>query len=247
MPTTTPQAPSGVPASIANPTPGVVTVWSDIGCPWATLACHVLHDAAATSGTALVIDHRAFPLERFNARPTPKPILDTEMVAIVGLNPELGWRSWSAPDWTYPVTTLPALCAVQAAKQSAVGGLAASTQLDAALRHAWYVEGRCVSLEATILDVAEGCDQLDGAALAAALATGSGRRAVEAQWDGARSRWVRGSPHLFVNGLSLHNPGATYHWTGPAAEGGVPRLDAYSATWAADVLAAVRRGTADAK
>ncbi len=49
-----------------------MTVWSDLGCPWATLALHTLRASAAERGQELVIDHRAFPLELFNREPTAK-------------------------------------------------------------------------------------------------------------------------------------------------------------------------------
>src|SRR2546421_5874458 len=157
--------------------PAVVTVWSDIGCPWATLALHTLRARARERGQRLFVDHRAFPLELFNRRPTPKAILDAEVAVIGSHRPELGWAPWVAAEATYPVTTLPAMEAVQAAKDLAVGGLTGSDELDAALRRAFYTEGRCISLHPVILDVAEGCPPVDADALAAALAEGAGRAA----------------------------------------------------------------------
>ncbi|CAL9557623.1 hypothetical protein [Streptomyces sp. enrichment culture] len=56
----------------AAPEPRPVTVWSDLGCPWATLALHTLRTAARAREQDLLIDHRAFPLELFNHQPTPK-------------------------------------------------------------------------------------------------------------------------------------------------------------------------------
>jgi len=55
-----------------------VIVYSDIGCPWASLGLFNLRRAAAEEGVRLTVDHRAFPLELFNSRPTPKWILDPE-------------------------------------------------------------------------------------------------------------------------------------------------------------------------
>lgn len=131
-----------------QPGPPTITVWSDIGCPWATLALHTLHAAAAQRGAELLIDHRAFPLELFNREPTPKPIIDVELVAIAGLRPELDWRPWPGPDSTYPVTMLPALEAVQAAKNPAVGGQPSATRqaaTDKARSSMWAVASeRCV-------------------------------------------------------------------------------------------------------
>lgn len=227
------------PAAVASPDAGVVTVWSDIGCPWATLALHTLRTAAHTEGLELRIDHRAFPLEWFNRRPTPKPVIDAEVVAIAGLRPELGWRPWAAPESGYPVTTVPAMAAVQAAKHESVGGLPASDQLDAALRHAWYAESRCISIETGILDIAEACPLVDADALAKHLATGAGHAVVHDQWPVARTAAVQGSPHLFTAEFSVHNPGVDYHWTAAPGQG-FPRLTSYDDSWTGRVLDTLR-------
>lgn len=214
-----------------------MTVWSDIGCPWATLALATLRRRAAERQIPLAIDHRAFPLELFNSQPTPKYIVDAEMVAIAGHRPELGWQPWSAPENTYPVTTLPAMEAVQACKDVAVGGLAASDELDAALRSAFYVQSRCISTHPVILEIASRCAAVDDAALAEALERGAGRREVYAQWRVAQRPDISGSPHLFTaSGFARHNPGATYHWTAPPPEGGFPRLEQYRPEWTDELL-----------
>jgi predicted DsbA family dithiol-disulfide isomerase len=221
-----------------------ITLWSDLSCPWATLAMHTLHAAAARRNIKPLIDHRAFPLELFNRMPTPKYIVDAEIVTIAGHLPELGWRRWSAPDSTYPVTILPAMEAVQAAKGEAVGGLAASDELDSALRKAFFVDGRCISLHSVILEVAEECPSVNTSALAAALAAGAGRAELYQQYETAQGPQVQGSPHLFgPNGFAAHNPGVTYHWTSPPPAGGFPRLDAYDPTWAEDLLDSLRQAS----
>lgn len=221
---------------IAHPDAHVVTVWSDIGCPWATLALHTLHQVAADRGVELVVDHRAFPLELFNRRPTPKHIIDAEIVAIAAVRPELCWRQWTAPEATYPVTILPAMEAVQAAKAEEVGGLRASDELDAALRHAFYAQGRCISMHTEILDVADACPRVDVDRLERLLVRGAGRAEVIQQWRIAQCAAVQGSPHVFTaDGVALHNPGVTYHWTAPPGEG-FPRFEHYDDRWADAVL-----------
>lgn len=227
-------------AELVNTDPNTVTVWSDIGCPWGTLALHTLRAAARSRGQELFIDHRAFPLELFNRMPTPKGILDAEMVVIGGQRTELGWRTWSAAAHTFPVTTLPALEAVQAAKDPAVGGVPASDQLDEALRAAFYVDSRCISVHSVLLDVAAACPLVDETALAALLENGAGRAAVYRQWRVAERPEVRGSPHLFtVDGYAEHNPGAVHHWTDTPPEfggRGFPVLEKYTASWADELL-----------
>lgn len=226
---------------VANTDQRTVTVWSDIGCPWATLALHTLHTAALARAQEVLIDHRAFPLELFNRIPTPKFILDSEIVSIAGHRPELGWKLWRGREFEYPVTTLPAMEAVQAAKNPVVGGLPASDELDAALRRAFYVDGRCISINSVIPDIAEQCKNVDVNALRAAFARGDGRAEVYDHWKVAQGSEIQGSPHLFTtDGFAAHNPGATYHWTAPPGEG-FPRLEYHSLKWAdalLDVVAA---------
>lgn len=225
------------PEDLVNLAPGTITVWADIGCPWASLALHTLHAQAQDRGIPLLVDHRAFPLELFNRRGTPKIIIDLEVTAIASLRPELGWRPWNQPDSTYPVTMLPPMEAVQAAKDPAVGGLLGSAELDAALRRAFYADGRCISLHSVILEVAEECTHVDFSGLGVALARGEGRQAVYEQWEVAQRPDVQGSPHLFTaGGYQAHNPGAVYHWTASPPTG-FPRLEEYCAEWVDDLLA----------
>ena len=214
------------PMELANPDPDVITVWSDVSCPWATLALHTLHQADRAAG--LRIDHRSFPLELINREPTPKQGHDAEVAAIAAVRPELEWRAWDQPDATYPVTTLPALEAVQAAKRPEVGGLEASDQLDAALRRAFFVEHRCISLHSVIEDVARSCPKVDADALCELMSQGAGRRDVYDQLGAVREQEVPGSPSFYnSDGHIASNPGVDLEWVG-----GFPRIEAYDASWA---------------
>lgn len=241
---------------IVNPTDGVVTVWSDIGCPWATLCLDMLHVAAELRKVHLVIDHRAFPLELINRIPTPKGIVDAEVVVIGAHRPALGWKLWTGPADSYPVTMLPALEAVQAAKDPSLGGLRGSDELDTALRAAFYVDNLCISLPTVILDIAATCEHVDHDALASALAAGEGRAQVYAQWHLVGSGIVRGSPHVFASdGYERHNPGVVYHWTGqpplplgygPQGGVGLPKLDSYDESWVDELLNRIASSAAGA-
>jgi predicted DsbA family dithiol-disulfide isomerase len=223
--------------TLVNADPRTVTVWSDLGCPWATLALHTLRAAIAAREADVLIDHRAFPLELFNSEPTPKFIVDSEVVVIGAKAPELGYRLWSGSESSYPVTMLPPMEAVQAAKLPQVGGLRASDELDAGLRKAFYTDRRCVSVTAVILDVAGQCEHVDVAALAEAIRRGEGRSAIYEQWEIAKGDAVQGSPHLFAaNGFAEHNPGVTYKWTGSPYEGGFVDLSAHDPSWADELL-----------
>ena len=211
-----------------------VTIWSDIGCPWATLALHTLHDAAARSAVRLDITHRNFPLELFNGVPTPKGLLDIEMAGIGGLRPDLAWRPWAAADATYPVTTLPAMAAVRATTISQ--GNAAADQLDTALRAALFVESRCISLNPVILEVAGECPLLNAETLATDLAAGAGVADVYADWRAAQELNVQGSPQLEVADQVLVNPGVgEMTWSLGSGEGFL-RVDSYDPGWAVTLV-----------
>jgi 2-hydroxychromene-2-carboxylate isomerase len=208
--------------NLVNPAPGVLTVWSDIGCPWASLAVHRLHTTAERIGIPLVIDHRAFCLELINGRPTPKRVLDAEIPVVGGQDGSLGWNTWQARESEYPVTILLAMEAVQAAKSPEAGGLAASTALDRALRHAFYAQSRCISVLPVVLEVADAVPEVDADALAALLEAGIGRSDVLAQTRAAQADGspIQGSPQVFTpGGLTWHNPGITVEWTGDKGRG----------------------------
>lgn len=192
--------------------PGTVQVWSDLGCPWAHAVVWRLWDARRRLGLedAVRFDHRVFPLELFNAQPTPRNELDPEMPVCASLAPRAGWQPWAAPDWTYPATMLPAMEAVQAAKEQ---GLAASEALDRGLRRAFWGDSRCVSMRHVILEVASETDGLDLASLADALDSGRARRTIFEDWEIAKTDAVQGSPHLFVaDGTNAQNPGIEASW-----------------------------------
>lgn len=208
-----------------SPAPGVVVLFGDIGCPWASLAVHRLRRRRTERGLddAVVIDHRAFPLELFNEQVTPKTVVDSEVAVVGSHEPSLGWHPWRHKEREYPSTTLLPLEAVQAAKATDVGGLRASDDLDAALRHAWYAESRSIHLWSELLAVAESVESVNAEALSAALRCGAGRSTVFDQWEAAK-QVAQGSPHLFLtDGTSVHNPGITLEWT-DAQFHGLPRI-----------------------
>src|SRR5690349_10089527 len=94
---------------------GTLVVYGDIACPWSHLCVHGLRKARQRLGlddpvdpnSRVDLDLRSFPLELFNARPTPKRTLDAEVPVVGALDPSAGWQVWQRPDFEYPVTTLP--------------------------------------------------------------------------------------------------------------------------------------------
>ncbi len=206
----------------ADASPASLVVFSDLGCPWAHLGVHRLLAARRRLGLdgRVVLDHRAFPLEVFNRRPTPKRTLDAEIPVAGALDPAAGWQPWQDEPQNWPVTTLLALEAVQAAKEQS---LEASERLDRSLRVAFFGESRCISMRHVILDVAEQCEAVDAGALADALDDGRARRSMFDQAAFAESSDVKGSPHVFLaDGTDAHNPGVEMHWEGGGPETGFP-------------------------
>lgn len=206
--------------------PGTLAVYADIGCPWAHLTIYRLHRARADAGLAdkVLFDIRPFPLEIFNEQPTPKLILDAEIAAVGAVDPKAGWQMWQRPSYEYPVTMLPPMEAVEAAKEQ---GLGASEELDRALRVAFFGRSEVVSLPSVIAAVAERCERVDEGRLMEALNGGRARPALMAQVEAARSDEVKGSPHVFLpDGTDAHNPGIEMHWEGEHGKG-FPVVDAF--------------------
>ena len=194
--------------------PGTLVVFADLGCPWAHVSVHRLWAARERAGLAdtLRFDVRAFPLEVVNERPTPyRAVAELEAPVLASMAPDAGWERWSSDPTTWPVTTLPAMEAVEAAKEQ---GLEASEHLDVELRRAFFGSSRCISMRSVILDVAGSCGRVDADALAEALDDGRARRSLlDGYWSAADA--VAGSPHVFLaDGDDVHNPGVEFHWEG---------------------------------
>ncbi|WP_150249121.1 DsbA family oxidoreductase [Nocardiopsis deserti] len=202
-----------------TPPPGTIIVFSDIWCSFAHVAIHRLHAARSTLGleNEVTLDHRAFPLELLNRAPSPRSGTDSEVGRIASLEPDAGWQLWQAPDWLYPSTTLPALEAVQAAKEQ---GPRACEQLDLALRKAFWAESRCIANRTVILEAAASADGVDPDHIAAALDDGRARRSLSEQAAVSATDQVNCSPHLFLPDGSDHaNPGIDVAWVGDYGTG----------------------------
>lgn len=201
-------------------------MWSDLGCPWSHAVVWRLHDARRRLGLdgRVAFDHHAFPLELFNSEPTPRPQRDADWPIAAQLAPRAGWQEWSAPAHAWPVTMLPPMEAVLAAK---LQSLTASEELDRGLRRAFFGESRCISLRHVILEVATECESVDVGALTGALDDGRARRALFDDWAIARGDEVRGSAHLFApDGTNAQNPGITIGWIPDGAGGGSTFIEA---------------------
>lgn len=206
--------------------PTTMVVFSDLNCSFAHLGVYRLHQARSRLGLdgRLWFEHRAFPLELFNHAVNERPGVDSEVAVVGALEPRAGWRLWQGPDWTYPVTMLPALEAVQAATAQ---GWHAGEQLDLALRRGFWAEGRCISQHHVILDLAAATGAVDVDRLTAALEAGSARPAVMAHFRAAQGGRVTCSPHVFLHdGTNLANPGVRVRWQNGGFGVGFPVIEA---------------------
>lgn len=201
--------------------PGTLVVYTDIACAWSSITLHRLHRARAAAGLAddLAFDLRLYPLEEVNRFPLPERFLAAEIPVVGGLEQELEWQVWQGEPSAWPNTSMPANEAVHAAK---VQSLRASEQLDLALRQALFRDSRPIALRHEILDVAQGCPDVDVDALADALDSGRARGPMLA--DSRRHRdAVQGSPHLFLaDGSDAHHPDADFRWAGGGEGEGFP-------------------------
>lgn len=203
--------------------PGTIVVCSDVGCPWSHVAVFRLLRARHVAGLDddVVLDHRPFLLEELNHQPTPRKVLEAEIPVLANLEADAGWQVWPGSPYEWPVSTLLAAEAVQAAKTQS---LRASEALDRALRVAFFRDGRCITLRHVVLDVAAETDGVHPDAVARALDDGSARATTMREFTVARDV-AKGSPHLFLpDGSDVANPGVEMHWEGGHGHG-FPHVD----------------------
>lgn len=198
---------------------GTIAFYADITCPWAHLAVHRLHETRRHLQLEDVVtfEPRAFPLELINDQPTPKTTLDAEIPVVGTLEPSAGWQLWQGPESEYPVTSLPALEAVEAAKSQSPR---VAEALDRQLRKAFFAESRSISMRHEIMEVASRIEGLDSDLLEEALSSGTARGAISRDHVISETDAVEGSPHLFLaDGTNMANPGIEMHWEGEHGKG----------------------------
>jgi predicted DsbA family dithiol-disulfide isomerase len=208
-PTGSTHDPADVPSDAG---PGVVTVYSDIVCPWAHIALHRLRDALARCGAddTVVIEHRAFPLEVLDGRPTPRDAFDRAVEVGRSVAPGAGWEPWDGPEWSFPTSSILALEAVQAA---AAQDPSMADPVDHAMRTAFWVHHKCIATMPVVLEVLETTSGIDFDEAAAELWSGRPRATIRHHTDTAATAAVTASPYVVVRGLdgarSWTNPGIT--------------------------------------
>jgi predicted DsbA family dithiol-disulfide isomerase len=199
-----------------------VTIWSDVHCPWATVAVHRLRRARDELGIDAVFDQRPWPLEWVNEQGTPRHIVEPETIVLAAHEPEIFSRY---RDETWPGSFLPAFELIAAARE--VHGLRAAEEVDYHLRLTFFREARDVSLRhnlrAALRAAARSAPcELDADAVLESWETRPVRAAVVADYQRSRELSIQGSPQIFwPDGGTTHNPGMTDHvW-----KRGIPRIN----------------------
>jgi predicted DsbA family dithiol-disulfide isomerase len=198
--------------------PGQIVVFTDVMCGWATVALHHLYRARSEAGfdDRVTVDHRLFLLEDVNRMALNTRTIEGEKPVVGQLVEELQFKPWQLDPSEFPVTSLLANEAVQAAKQQSAK---AAERLDMALRLAFWRDSRCISMRHEILDVATTCSGVDAAALGEALDAGRARAEMMATYHAHRED-IQGSPHFFfADGFDVHNPGVEMHQVGEPGAG----------------------------
>lgn len=211
-----------------------VTVWSDIHCPWATVAIHRLRRARDATGLDVVFDQRAWPLEWVNGQGLPHDIVVPETIVLAAHEPELfAYRRGAR----WPPTLLPAFELVAAARR--VHGLRAAEDVDYHLRRRFFGEWADLSLRhelrATLDRVAAETPVtgFDPDAVLRAWSTEPVRADVDADFRRSGELPIQGSPQIFwPDGSTSHNPGMQDHeW-----DRGIPRIGSSDADAPARLL-----------
>jgi predicted DsbA family dithiol-disulfide isomerase len=179
----------------------VLTVFSDLHCPWAYLFSIRLR-RARTGVSDPPVAWRCWPLELVNERGTPWATVSQEIPVLTQLEPD----HFAAPRReTWPSTMLPAMEALKVAGE--LGGPEAADRFDEAARRAFFLDRRDLSIRPTLADLAAEAG-LDRARFLDAFDGGGHRRSVIADWQEGRRRGVEGSPHVFLaDGTGRFNPG----------------------------------------
>ena len=203
--------------------PGAVVVFSDVACPWATVVILRLHEARAALGLQdqVPIVHLAHPLELLNDHLLPRRVIDAEIPLCASLTPQFGWSLWQGRLDEYPVTSLLAAQAIQAARRQSE---LAAAELDLALRRAFFVQSRCISVRNEIRAAAGSCEHVDVPQLLDDLDDGEVYEAVLRQSAAARAGAATCTGYVVLpDGTGMCNPGVRTRWHG-RLPGGTPVL-----------------------
>jgi predicted DsbA family dithiol-disulfide isomerase len=191
-------------------------MYSDIHCPWAYMALYRLRQVWPAYRGRVRLIFRSLSLELKNKRPTPKPILDVEVVLMARQEHDLPIYPWRAPEWQFVPTFLPAFEAAKAAEQQ---GDEAIWEFEWAVRHAFFAESRTVCLRNVLAELAR-TSGLDVNRFLQDWDSGRFRQEViRESHHGWEELKVPGSPTFVLpSGKQVPNPGAWKVTWGPNKE-----------------------------
>ncbi len=183
----------------------MITIWSDIHCPWAYVALLRLHRMRDHLGAdRLIFDLRSYPRELVDLELSRFEAAQHEVVALAQLEPT-AFSALRSEAW--PTSNLPAF---EAQKWGFSLGQDIGESFDLALRRAVFLHGHNLSVRAELVAVAE-TEGLGAEQLAAALDDGRFRKTVMADLGDALAQGIEGSPQVALpDGTTHHNPGIAY-------------------------------------
>ena len=182
-----------------------IALYADLACPYAYIAAYRLRQLRDAYRGRVIVVHKCLALEYVNRQPTPKPTLDSEIPILMLQQPDLPWQPWHAPLWQWPVTIWPAFEAVKCAERQSAE---LADDLAWAIRTAFFVESRCISMRDVLLALAAQVG-LEMSRFTADFDSGHAKPQVIAE---AREGWeqlkVAGSPSFVLpSGRQISNLG----------------------------------------
>lgn len=183
-----------------------IELYSDIHCPWAYMALYRLRAVWPEYRDRVRIEFRSLSLELRNRRPTPKHILDTEVVLMARQEPDMPIWPWRGREAEYVPTFLPAF---EAEKAAWLQGEDAGWEYAWRVRHAFFAESRTICMRFVLADIAREAG-LDVDRFLADWDSGRLRRPViEESVRGWEELRVEASPTFVLpDGTQITNPAA---------------------------------------
>ncbi|NOY54799.1 MAG: hypothetical protein GXP34_02310 [Actinobacteria bacterium] len=178
----------------------VITVWSDMLCPWGYVAGLRLRKMRDQLGADSVsFDFRAWPLDVTHRPPTTSR-RRAEIVALAQREPS----AFTLYEGAIPVSSV---LASEAQKWGYSYGQEVGEHFDLAIRRSFFLHSRNLGIRDELLAVAQ-TEGLDDGALASALDSGEFRPAITADIREGREIPVGASPTVVLpDGTVLSNPG----------------------------------------
>jgi predicted DsbA family dithiol-disulfide isomerase len=181
----------------------VITVWSDMFCPWGYVVGLRLRRMRDELGVDVSFDFRAWPLD-VTFRPQQANRVRAEIVALAQHEP----GAFTLYEGDLPTSSV---LASEAQKWGYSYGDEVGEYFDLAIRRAMFLHSRNLGVQSELLAVAT-TEGLDAGALAEALSLGTYRAEVKADIEEGRALPVEGSPTLVLpDGSVFSNPGFEIH------------------------------------